>query len=292
MSGFTRILFPIDFSERCIYAAPYVAALARRYQSHVLLLHVVEPMPAMYSTGGLIMEDFRELEESVKSQFANFGQDAFKGVAVERTVVMGQPSRSIVDYAVQNRIDLITMPTHGRGIFRELLMGSVTLQVLHDSNHAVLTTAHSEALPSTTGDLHSIVCAVDVGPEDLHIIETAYRLAKDYGAALHLVHAVESLQPTPEFPIDPELVDAFLDGARQRLEEMQEQCGAKCEVHVHTGDVAIIVRKAAIELSADLLVIGRGKLHHHFGRLRTHVGALVRESPCPVLSLPEGTTWK
>jgi hypothetical protein len=45
------------------------------------------------------------------------------------------------------------------------------------------------------------------------------------------------------------------------------------------------VRGAAEHHEADLVIIGRGKLLSTFGRLRTHAYAIIRDSPCPVLSL-------
>jgi len=38
-------------------------------------------------------------------------------------------------------------------------------------------------------------------------------------------------------------------------------------------------------LPADLLVIGRGSASGVFGRLRTNAYAIIRQSPCPVLSI-------
>jgi hypothetical protein len=46
-----------------------------------------------------------------------------------------------------------------------------------------------------------------------------------------------------------------------------------------------VVCAAAERLSAGLLVIGRGSASGGFGRLRTHAYALIRQSPCPVVSV-------
>lgn len=56
MMLFRNILFPIDFSERSYAAAPFIHALARFYDSRVILVHVCEtgtpPFPASaYVTG-------------------------------------------------------------------------------------------------------------------------------------------------------------------------------------------------------------------------------------------------
>jgi nucleotide-binding universal stress UspA family protein len=42
MSALQKILFPVDFSERCAGAARYVEALAGRFQAEILLLHAVD----------------------------------------------------------------------------------------------------------------------------------------------------------------------------------------------------------------------------------------------------------
>ena len=48
MISFQRILFPVDFSPQSSAAAPLVKAMAARFQSEVLLLHIVEVPPAWY----------------------------------------------------------------------------------------------------------------------------------------------------------------------------------------------------------------------------------------------------
>jgi len=41
----------------------------------------------------------------------------------------------------------------------------------------------------------------------------------------------------------------------------------------------------ARQRQADLLVIGRGSAAGVYGRLRTNAYAIIRESPCPVVSV-------
>jgi nucleotide-binding universal stress UspA family protein len=51
------------------------------------------------------------------------------------------------------------------------------------------------------------------------------------------------------------------------------------------GDVAEAVRTEAQRHKADLVIIGRGMLDQSLGRLRTHSYAIIRQAPCPVLSV-------
>lgn len=51
------------------------------------------------------------------------------------------------------------------------------------------------------------------------------------------------------------------------------------------GSAGHLVQDAAILNDADLVVTGRGKLHETFGRLRSNAYEIIRDSPCPVLSM-------
>jgi nucleotide-binding universal stress UspA family protein len=54
---------------------------------------------------------------------------------------------------------------------------------------------------------------------------------------------------------------------------------------VTAGDVAETIYEEAHRHDAHLIVIGRGVLHETLGRLRTHAHAIIRQAPCPVLSV-------
>jgi nucleotide-binding universal stress UspA family protein len=56
-------------------------------------------------------------------------------------------------------------------------------------------------------------------------------------------------------------------------------------VRVETADVGQFVKDKLDKSDADVLVIGRSRDTGVLGRLRTHAYALIRESPCPVISV-------
>jgi nucleotide-binding universal stress UspA family protein len=53
MFSLSRILMPIDFSERCLGGVRYAIPLAERFRSELTLLHVVPPIdyPSPENTG-------------------------------------------------------------------------------------------------------------------------------------------------------------------------------------------------------------------------------------------------
>ena len=61
--------------------------------------------------------------------------------------------------------------------------------------------------------------------------------------------------------------------------------GAQPEILIEDGDAPRVVCAAAQRIGADVLVIGRGSAAGMFGRLRTNAYAIIRQSPCPVISV-------
>jgi nucleotide-binding universal stress UspA family protein len=51
MLPISRILMPVDFSERCLGMIPHVSQFARQYDAEILLLHVVNPVYVIPETG-------------------------------------------------------------------------------------------------------------------------------------------------------------------------------------------------------------------------------------------------
>ena len=52
-----------------------------------------------------------------------------------------------------------------------------------------------------------------------------------------------------------------------------------------SGSIADGIRDLALRKRADLVVIGRGAIQKGFGRLHSHAYDIIRECPCPVLSV-------
>jgi len=54
---------------------------------------------------------------------------------------------------------------------------------------------------------------------------------------------------------------------------------------IEEGDPAQVVRAAAIRRNADVVVIGRSPREGVLGRLRPNAYSIVRDAPCPVVSV-------
>jgi nucleotide-binding universal stress UspA family protein len=286
----SRILVPIEFSPRCRGAAEYAEALASRFQSEVILLHVVSlPLSSYAAPESLTYPTTVDLAASTmvhrKRQLDGFPMNERKGLPVRRMVVQGDPARKIVAFAASEQCDLIVMPTHGYGPFRRFLLGSVTAKVLHDAPCPVWTGPHMENAPGHESIVfRKVLCALNIGPETRSVLEWAGRVAGDLGAELTIVHAIPSSTVRLEgVYFDAEWRLEVSRSIREAIANLQKDLALAAAVEVEVGDAPAAVSDVAKRTGADLIVIGRGP-HGVVGRLRTNAYGIIRESPCPVLA--------
>jgi nucleotide-binding universal stress UspA family protein len=285
----SRILLPVDFSERSCRAARYVIPFAARCQAEVVLLHV---LPPHYEFGGgelgtTIVEDLiARGHENARRAIDIFLEREFTGLRTKRVLLDGDPARRITEYAHQESCDLIFMPTHGHGPFRRLLLGSVTAKVLHDADCPVWTGVHMEEPEGRPDALQRVVCAVDLGKNSAKVLAWAAKLAAEFQASLTVVHAVSSLQSLTEgYQLSPEWRRFVLDQAEKEVAALQQTVGTQAGVSVTMGEVADVICGEAKRLNADLVVIGRASSTGILGRLTEHAYAIIRASPCPAVSV-------
>jgi nucleotide-binding universal stress UspA family protein len=288
MRAFQKILFPVDMSDSCTATAPFVEAMARKYNAEVTLLHALEMpsglIPDWYG-GNVPVIDTNALWHAETEAAQSYLTDRFEGLKVHRMVVEGDAAQAIDDYARENGADLIMMPTHGYGLFRTLLLGSVTAKVLHDTSCPVWTGVHVEDAPRVSPEFVTVLCAVDRTEDSLLTMRFACRLAHDNQARLFLVHAIPGAEIAPEKYFDADLRAYLERDARNTVGQLQESAGVAAPLCLGAGAVSHVVRDAALGHSADLVVIGRGRSTRTLGRLRSNVYSIIRDSPCPVISV-------
>jgi nucleotide-binding universal stress UspA family protein len=290
MLEISKILLPVDFSERACRAARYVVPFAGRFQAEVVLLHVLPPHFEFGSVelGTAVLEDLIvERRERAQRAIDTFLATEFTGLRTQRVLLDGDPAREIIDFAHEQHCDLIFMPTHGHGPFRRLLLGSVTAKVLHDADCPVWTGVHMEPPPQHgPGVLERVVCAVDLGNNSEKVLGWAARIATEFHASLTIVHAVSSLEPLTEgYQLSPEWRKYVLDQAQTDIAKLQRTVGTDAAVSVLMGEVTEVICAEASRLHADLLVIGRASRAGILGRLTEHAYAIIRASPCPAVSV-------
>jgi nucleotide-binding universal stress UspA family protein len=135
-----KILFPTDFSHTGDAALAMAESLARDNKATIAIVHVVEPPSAyvgeMYY--GIVEPNVDELKRMLSSVKTSDSR-----IAVEHSLIEGEPADAICRFAKGHNVDLIVLGTHGRKGISRLLMGSVTEAVVRRAECPVLVVRQS-----------------------------------------------------------------------------------------------------------------------------------------------------
>jgi nucleotide-binding universal stress UspA family protein len=277
-----KILFPVDFSPSCVAMAAYVKRAAAIFGAEVSILHVCD----LASESGLelytrppseVAEDHWNV---ARSKLEVFLKEEFPEKESPRILLTGDAATEIANTAKKGQFDLIMMPTHA-GRFRRMLLGSTAAKVLNDADCPVLTMQHAATVAPRSLEHRKWVCAIDLSTDSERVLRYARDMALAAGAELSLIHALRSSGAESEAQrrAEEELK------ARQRFAELQNSVGSNVSVRIAAGPVKEALLDAALQSSADVLVVGRGPHAGALGRMRDLTYALVRDSPCPVVSV-------
>ncbi len=140
---FSRIIMPLDGSERGEAALPYVVELTKQLASEIILLRVVEPGKHVHTIGGLEYIPFKDQDiDSMKTRALKYlGEVSSKLAGTKATtrceVRIGDGAREIIKVATETGCGLIAMASHGYSGIEAWVHGSVTSKILHASKQSV-----------------------------------------------------------------------------------------------------------------------------------------------------------
>lgn len=288
MLPFKTILFPVDFSDRCRAIAPFVRQTAEKFDASLILLHAVDPVPlvmgSVEASAAMPLPDFVEMRKRQENRLKDFDEELFSGMKCTRLVEDGEPGRVVRDTIRHQGADLVMLPTHGHGAFRRFLLGSVTAKVLHDVDCAVWTDVHhTESQPAFP--YRHILCALDMDAEETPaVLRAAQSVAHTYDAELQFIHVVETPPAAWEVDYGP-YRKAVLDAADEKMRRLRHEAGIQTPYEIVEGNPSEELRRVAIERKADLIVTGRGHARGGLSRAWSQLFDIIREAPCPVLSI-------
>jgi nucleotide-binding universal stress UspA family protein len=256
----------------------------------VIVVHVVEP--PQYPVGpeqlAEIAEDstLRHREASAEEHLHDFVKQEFVDIPTRLLVYRGDPAATIVRIAHSEQVGLIVMPTHGYGVLRRALVGSVTMKVLRDADCPVFTGVHlNDTGTMAVPEFHSMLCAVDLGPQSLQILKWAGQFASSFNAGLTVMHAVPEVSHSGGY-INPEVESRVSKQAVERVEALLTEAGITGQILIAMdNDPAHAVCGLADRLHSSLVAIGRGSPSGVTSRPRRHAYEIIRHSSCPVVSV-------
>lgn len=140
---YRRILITLDGSTMAEQALSTALTLARQFESGLVLLRIVMPLPKSYRAGVASVAAIEAAERDAVLEAATYleGMAASireKGFAVQVAAHLGNPPKAIVEYVQENQIDLLVMCTRGQTGPARWLLGSVTDHVVRGSSVPVV----------------------------------------------------------------------------------------------------------------------------------------------------------
>jgi len=266
-----EILVPLDGSGESESVLPYLRDLAPRFGSNVHILGV--------GIGRKIRRVNRLLEDYINRIASGLHSDNIKA---EPVIHYGIAADRILNFIVENDIDLIIMATHGRSGVTRWWMGSVAEKVISEATAPVLLVRSKRpSKAATAGKLHfphrilAPLDGSDIGEAALPYAET---LATNSGASISLLQVVSppgtveaSLLGGPDWR---KFVKAMRDAGEDYLKNIAERLngkGIKSTYEVVTGDPADKIVEYADDKKVSLIAMST---HGRTGLARWVLGSI------------------
>ena len=264
---FKHILVPLDGSRLAEAALPYAATLATTLGAAITLIHVIE-----HDAPSEIHSD-RHLTDPEEAA-AYLAEVAGRALPIQAAVdthvhtnEVRDVARSIVDHADELAPDLIVMCTHGRSGLRDVFVGSIAQQVIARGNTPVLlVTPHDRGEGSFR--CRQVLVPLDGDPEHEQGLPVAVKLSEAFGAALHLLMVIPTLETLKG---ERAATGRMLPGAMRAMLDLREPGGKDYLAHqlaaikptglslsgeVARGEVVPNIVEAAARMHTDLIVLG------------------------------------
>lgn len=166
---YARILYATDLSESARLALRHAVSLASRYGASMTILHVVQDVVDLMSeNAGFDIEthfkaaSWADANAKAKDNALRAARERVADLARECStntvhcpvstarieILAGDPAQRILELIPGH--DLVVMGAHGRGIFADMLLGSVARKIVRLSPVPVLTVR----LPEESGGAH------------------------------------------------------------------------------------------------------------------------------------------
>lgn len=268
-----NFLIPVDFSDASAAALRYAFELNKHYFAKLHVLHIFDVpfVAASESDAGYLQ--YESLKKSFEEETWNFIH-ANKGeyhYDMEVAVTSGGHYQSIVNYAKDNKIQLILLGNKGKGGFRKWFFGSVTTYLLRHTTFPVI------AVPATYTykNLGRIVVCTDLSEPltDSHCT-TLQSLAEKNSAELVFLHVQDKIEVS--LPADNLAINKILNqfSVTPVTVPFEHSIGSSVNkyLEINGGDLVVILPHYHTWLNNMLL--------------GSETSALTRLIKAPVMSLP------
>ena len=141
-----KLLVPVDSGTLSENLKNCLKDFASAMQSEITLFYVIPVAPVehnlMHFDLYIIRDKNKERFEATANEVLDVAEAELRDLGiekVEKAFAVGDPAEEILKASESGQYDLIVMNTHGMGITKRVLIGSVTNKVVHRAEIPVMT---------------------------------------------------------------------------------------------------------------------------------------------------------
>jgi len=279
-AGFSRVLFPTDFSKNANHALEN--ALCLTGVREVIVQHVVssyfEKHPH-WSTLFDIHEAQKFMDMYIDTEMAKVATRAQEDVAYRTVISEGKPAQQIVELAEKERVDVIVMGP---------AKGVVTDAVIRASSRPVLAIPPGDSELKPLQAISKILVATDCSPYSKAVVDYAFQLKRLVGCDLFLLYVIE-FSNAVKFGIRQghftDAVSKMRTWANNQLKNLTPDSFVKDQsVHwlVEEGTISDKIVECANACDVNLVIVGA----HGYGPVEKHFVGTTTDRVLRKLSLP------
>ncbi|MVO10803.1 universal stress protein [Flavobacterium sp. TP390] len=182
-----KILVPTDFSKHAEYALKVAAQIAKKDDSEIILIHMLE----LPTTGNDAITSSHEIPELMLFKNAAIAKldnlmnaPYLQGIKTTKVIQFEIAFDGIMGNQKTHNADLIVMGSHGASGFQEMFIGSNTEKVVRNAEIPVLVIKREE----TDFSAKDFVFASDFSDEIKSPFEKVVDFANKFNSHIHLVN--------------------------------------------------------------------------------------------------------
>jgi len=280
---FEKILVPLDRSALAERVLPHAVALAAIFQSHVTLLHVLDPVHMTNYARAVDAFDWQmhraEAERYLSEMVA---QVRLAGAEAESVILEGEAAERIVEHSRVSRCDLIMLSSHGQSGLSSWNVSSVVQKViLRAYTSIMIVRAHQPGPSGLTGlRYHHLLLPMDGSQRAECVLPPAEMLARAHNAQALFVHVVPRPEMPRRTPLSPEdallaqrIVESNQTEATRYLDELKSRLAGNADTRLLVKDsVEAALHELVDQEMVDLVVLSA---HGYTGETRWPHGGVV-----------------
>ena len=273
-----KILVAYDGSPQSKDALNWAIYCSHHTGASIAAVKVFEPIlqKDMLNEFGFLPENFAQLEKihnsdrQIMADVKELGQKY--GLEITTELLSGHVAEGLLDYAKQQGMGLIVAGTRGNGPLKQMLVGSVTRDLVGLSPIPVLVVKNCPVVNFTGGSLimatlRNLLVAYDGSACSKEALKWAIEIARPVSAKINVVKVREPLHLTEAYTIAESGSYSRMKAKLEELEKMEEailhSAKAYCEkqgVQIETQSIDGMVADALLRFSQehgiDMIIIG------------------------------------